>query len=138
MPGPLTLGQIVELLGGRVAGDADTLVPQVAPLGGATPRHISFFTGSRYRAQLAATRAGAVVLGPEAEGETALPRIVAENPYAYFARLSQLFNPVVVQAPGVHPSAVVAKSAQLGARASLGAGCVVGEGVAIGDDSVLY
>src|ERR687887_594541 len=138
MPGPLTLGQIVERLGGGVGGDANTLGHQVASLEAGSPRHISFFTGSRYRAQLAATRAGAVVLGPDAEGETRLPRIVAENPYAYFARLSQLFNPVVLQEPGVHPSAVVAKSARLGARASLGAGCVVGEGVAIGDDSVLY
>jgi UDP-3-O-[3-hydroxymyristoyl] glucosamine N-acyltransferase len=138
MPGPLTLGEIVQRLGGRVAGAPDTLVHQVASLEGAGARHISFFTGSRYRAQLAATRAAAVVLGPEAEGETRLPRIVADNPYAYFARLSQLFNPLVVQQPGVHPSAVVAKSANLGARVSIGAGCAVGERVAIGDDSTLY
>src|SRR5438067_8926991 len=138
MPGPLTLGEIVQRLGGRVAGDPQTRVHQIASLEGADARHISFFTGRRYRAKLAATRAGAVVLGPEAEGETTLPRIVAENPYAYFARLSQLFNPLVVQEPGVHPAAVVAKSAKLGARVSLGAGCVVGEGAVIGDDSTLY
>src|SRR5258706_1647502 len=138
MPGPLTLGQIVARLGGRVAGDAETLVRQVASLEGATAEHISFFTGSRYRAKLAATRAGAIVLGTEAEAETQLPRIVAENPYAYFARVSQLFNPVVAQAVGVHPSAVVAKGAKLGARVSIGALCVVGEGASIGDDSCLY
>ena len=136
--GPLTLGEIVQRLGGRVAGDPQTLVHQVASLEGAAPQHISFFTGSRYRAQLAATRAGAVILGPEAERETTLPRIVAQNPYAYFARLSQLFNPLVVQPPGVHASAVVAKSAKLGARVSIGAGCAIGERVTIGDDSVLY
>ena len=138
MAGPLTLGEIVQRLGGRVAGDPATLVHQVASLEGAAAQHISFFTGSRYRAQLAATRAGAVLLGPEAEGETRLPRIVADNPYAYFARLSQLFNPLVVQGPGVHPSAVVAKSARLGARVSIGAGCAIGERVTIGDDSTLY
>ncbi len=138
MAGPLTLREIVQRLGGRVAGDPDTRVHQVASLEAAAARHISFFTGSRYRAQLAATRAAAVVLGPEAEGETALPRIVADNPYAYFARLSQLFNPLVVQEPGVHAAAVVAKSAKLGARVSVGAGCAIGERVTIGDDSVLY
>jgi len=138
MPGPLTLGQIVQRLGGRVAGDPQILVHQVASLEGAQAQHISFFTGSRYRAQLGATRAGAVVLGPEAENETGLPRIVAENPYAYFARVSQLFNPLVRQEPGVHASAVVAKSAQLGASVSIGAGCVVGEGAFIGEGSTLY
>src|SRR2546421_5660411 len=138
MPGPLTLGQIVARLGGWVAGDPDTVVRQVASLEGAGDGQITFFTGSRYREQLAATRAAAVVLGPEAEAETRLPRIVAENPYAYFARLSQLFNPVVLQEPGIHPSAVVAKSARLGARVSIGAGCVIGDSVSIGDDSTLY
>src|SRR5918912_664322 len=138
MPGPLSLGQIVQRLGGRVAGDPNTLVHQVASLERADTGDISFFTGSRYRAQLAATRAAAVVLGADAEGETRLPRIVAENPYAYFARLSQLFNPLVLQEPGVHPSAIVAKGAKLGERVSIGAGCVIGEGVTIGNESTLY
>ena len=138
MAGPLTLGQIVARLGGRVAGDAQTLVRQVASLEQAGAGNISFFTGSRYRAKLAATRAAAVILGPESEGETTLPRIIADNPYAYFAHVSQLFNPLVTQAPGVHPSAVVARSARLGERVSIGAGCVVGEDVEIGDDSCLY
>jgi UDP-3-O-[3-hydroxymyristoyl] glucosamine N-acyltransferase len=138
MPGPLTLGQIVERLGGRVSGDAGTAVEQVASLDGATGRQISFFTGSRYRAKLAATRAGAVIIGAENEAETALPRIVADNPYAYFARVSQLFNPVVAQPLGVHPSAVIARNVKLGERVSIGPGCVVGEGASIGDDSCLY
>jgi UDP-3-O-[3-hydroxymyristoyl] glucosamine N-acyltransferase len=138
VPGPLTLGQIVARLGGRVVGAADTAIHQVASLEHADARHISFFTGARHRQQLAATRAGAVILDAEAEGETTKPRIVADNPYLYFARVSQLFNPMVTQAPGVHPSAVVAKSAKLGARVSIGAGCVVGEDVVIGDDSCLY
>ena len=138
MAGPLTLAQIVARLGGRVAGDPGTLVRQVASLEGAGDGHISFFTGSRYRDKLAATRASAVVLGPQAEGETLLPRIVADNPYAYFAHVSQLFNPLVLQPPGVHPSAVVSKTAQLGERVSIGPGCVVGEGARIGDDSCLY
>jgi UDP-3-O-[3-hydroxymyristoyl] glucosamine N-acyltransferase len=138
MADALTLGQIVARLGGRVAGNPDTVVRQVASLDGAGAGQISFFTGSRYRDKLAATRASAVVLGTESEGATDLPRIVADNPYAYFARLSQLFNPVVAQPAGVHPTAVVAKSAKLGERISIGPGCVVGEGVTIGDDTCLY
>jgi UDP-3-O-[3-hydroxymyristoyl] glucosamine N-acyltransferase len=67
-----------------------------------------------------------------------LPRIVAERPYAYFAKVSQLFNSTVQQEPGVHPSAVVAKSAKLGKGVSIGAGCVVGEGVTIGEGTCLY
>jgi len=138
MPGPLTLGEIVSRLGGRVAGDAGTRVGRVASLEAAESGDITFFTGRRHRARLAATRAAAVVLGAEAEADTRLPRIVAENPYAYFARLSQLFNPTVSQPPGVHPSAVVSPKASIGQGVSIGAGCVVGEGAAIGEGSCLY
>jgi len=138
MPGPFTLAQLVSRLGGRLVGDPRVLIVQVGSLEGAGPGQIAFLAHPRYRAKLAATRASAVVLGEHAAPLTGLPRIVCDNPYAYFARLSQLFNAPVTQAPGVHPGAVVAPSARLGARVSVGAGCVIGEGTAIGDDSCLY
>jgi UDP-3-O-[3-hydroxymyristoyl] glucosamine N-acyltransferase len=138
MAGPMTLAQIVARLGGRVAGASDTLIHQVASLESAEARHISFFSGKRHRAKLDATHAGAVIVAAESEGDTSRPRIVADNPYLYFARVSQLFNALVAQPAGVHPAAVVAKSARLGARVSVGAGCVVGEDVVIGDESCLY
>jgi UDP-3-O-[3-hydroxymyristoyl] glucosamine N-acyltransferase len=138
VPGPLTLGEIVSRLGGRVAGDAGTRVGRVASLEAAQSGDITFFMGQRHRARLQATRAAAVVLTPEAEGDTRLPRIVAEDPYAYFARLSQIFNPVVSQPPGVHASAVVSAQAIIEEGASIGAGCVIGDGVTIGEGSCLY
>jgi UDP-3-O-[3-hydroxymyristoyl] glucosamine N-acyltransferase len=138
MSGPLTLGEIASRLGGRVVGDPRTRVRQVGSLEAATGDEISFLSNPRHKDQLAATRAAAVVVGPDAEALTELPRIVCENPYAYFARVSQLFNPLTAQAAGVHPTAVVAPGARLGARVSIGAGCVIGEGVSIGDDTCLY
>ena len=138
MPGPLTLGQIASRLGGRVAGNAETLVAQVGSLEHATAQQITFFSDPKLKAKLAATRAGAVIVDARSEALTSLPRIVCDKPYVYFARVSQLFNPVTRQAIGVHPSAVVAPGARLGARVSIGPGCVIGEGVQIGDDTCLY
>jgi UDP-3-O-[3-hydroxymyristoyl] glucosamine N-acyltransferase len=138
MAGPMTLAQIVTRLGGHVAGAPDTLIHQVASLESADSQKIAFYTGKRHRAKLDATKAGAVILSADCEGDTKRPRIVADNPYLYFARVSQLFNPLVRQPAGVHPSAVVAKSAKLGEGVSIGAGCVVGEDVVLGDGSCLY
>jgi len=138
MPGPFTLGQITSRLGGRVAGDPQIQIRQVGSLEGAAPGQIAFFTSKKFQAKLVSTQATAVILAPENEKLTALPRIVADNPYAYFARVSQLFNAVQLQAPGVHASAVVSKTARLGERVSIGPGCVVGDNVVIGDDSCLY
>lgn len=138
MPGPFTLGQIAARLGGRVAGDPQTLIRQVGSLERAGPGQVTFLSNNKNKTKLAATRAAAVILAPENERLTKLPRIVADNPYAYFARVSQLFNAVVLQASGVHPTAVISKTASLGERISIGPGCVVGDDVVIGDDSCLY
>jgi UDP-3-O-[3-hydroxymyristoyl] glucosamine N-acyltransferase len=136
--GPLALGEIASRLGGRVAGNPGTLIRQVGSLEGARADEITFFSHARYKAQLAATHAGAVILSAEHESMTSLPRIVCDAPYAYFARVSQLFNPILSQPPGVHPAASVAPSAKIGARVSVGAGCVIGERVTIADDTCLY
>ncbi|MEO8718084.1 MAG: UDP-3-O-(3-hydroxymyristoyl)glucosamine N-acyltransferase [Burkholderiales bacterium] len=156
MAGPISLGEIASRLGGRVVGDAGILVEQVASLEHAGKRHIAFFSSARYKAQLTATRAAAVILGPQAERLTALPRIVSDNPYAYFARVSQLLNPAPTAVPGVHAAAlvdasarvaasarietgaVVGAAAEIGERAWVGAGCYVGEAAAVGADSRLH
>ena len=133
-----TLGEIASRLGGRVAGDAQTLIRQVGSLEHAVAGQITFLSSSKHKSKLAETQAAAVILAPENESLTRLPRIIAENPYAYFARVSQLFNPAVTQAQGIHPSAVVSEKAVIGKGVSIGAGCVVGDDVVIGDDSCLY
>lgn len=138
MPGPFTLGQIASRLGGRVAGDSETLIRQVGSLEHAAPGEITFFNSQKLATKLGETRAAAVILAPDNENLTSLPRIVCDNPYAYFARVSQLFNPLLMQASGVHPSAVVSSTAKLGKGVSIGPGCVIGDGVTIGDDSCLY
>jgi UDP-3-O-[3-hydroxymyristoyl] glucosamine N-acyltransferase len=156
MPGPLSLGEIASRLGGRVVGDPGVLIEQVGSLEHAGARQIAFLASSRYKARLAGTRAGAVVLAPEAESLTRLPRIVSDDPYAYFARLSQLFNPAPTPPPGRHPAAhvdpqarvapsarveagaVICAGAEVGERAWIGEGCYVGAHAAVGADSRLY
>ncbi|MGH8721052.1 MAG: LpxD N-terminal domain-containing protein, partial [Burkholderiales bacterium] len=121
MAGPIPLGEIASRLGGRLVGDAGILIEQVASLEHAQAREIAFFSNARFRSQLAATRAGAVILGPQAEPLTRLPRIVSDNPYAYFARVSQLLNPASAPQPGVHAAALVDARARVAASARIDA-----------------
>ena len=131
------LADIAAQLGGRVLGDAEARISQIATLEKAQANHISFLTNSKYRTQLAGTQAGAVILG-EADAEaTDLPRIISDNPYAYFARVSALLNPLPEVRPGVHPSAAVGAGAQIDATASIAAMAVIGEGATIGAFSVI-
>jgi UDP-3-O-[3-hydroxymyristoyl] glucosamine N-acyltransferase len=132
-----TLAEIVARFGGRVLGDAQLEITQVATLELADSSQISFLTNSRYRAQLADTKAGALILG-EADAEaTALPRIISANPYAYFAKVSALLNPLPAIVPGVHPSAVIGAGALIDPTASVAAMAVVGAGAIVGAHSVI-
>ena len=132
-----TLAEIATRFGGRVLGDAETRISQITTLEKAQSGQISFLTNSKYRAQLANTRAGAVILG-EADAEaTDLPRIISQNPYAYFAKVSALLNPFPETLSGVHSSAVVGPGAQIDPTASIAATAVIGAGAVIGADTVI-
>lgn len=151
-----TLRQIVDRFGGEVLGDPGVPVRQVATLEHATSDAIAFFANERYLAQLKATAAGAVIVDSAAREATAIPRIVCENPRAYFARVAALLHPEREPLPGVHamavvhPSATVGKGtevgpfvvvesgARIGARCIVGAGCYIGEDAAIEDDCRLF
>ncbi len=142
-----TLGDIVARFGGEVLGDARVRVSQVASLETARAEQISFFTGSRFQKQLDASAAGAVIVGANARDATQKPRIVSNNPYAYFARVSALLNPEPTGIPGIHATAVVEEGAVIAASASIGPfvhigrnakiaeAAVIGAGCAIGADS---
>ncbi len=155
-PKGLTLRELVERFGGELRGDGACTVSRVATLASAGPDAISFLTNPRYRAQLARTRAAAVIVGPDDAEVAGRPCIVSANPYAYVAKVSALFHPPRGPRPGIHPSATVDASAELpgscevgaqavvgarvrlGERVVIGAGVVIGEDVTIGDDSRLY
>ena len=131
------LTEIAARLGGRVLGDAEVSVTQIATLENARSSHISFLTNSKYRGQLASTQAGAVILSESDADATDLPRIISDNPYAYFAKVSALLNPLPEVVPGIHPGAIVGAGARIDATASIAATAVIGEGATIGAHSVI-
>ena len=137
----LRLAQFIEALGGTLEGDAAQSINALAPLESAGPQDLSFLSNPRYQPQLAASQAACVIVAP-AQRQIAMARgacIVADDPYVYFARATQLWkkhhrSPV---SAGVHPSAVVDGAAVIHPSASIGPLCVVERGAHIGADTVL-
>ena len=137
----LQLAGIVAALGGELHGDPALAIEGIAPLESATASQLSFLSNPRYRPQLEASRAGCVIVGPSMK-EAALARgacIVADDPYAYFARVTQLWRRAHARAagPAIHPSAVIAEDAVLGEGVRIGAHCVVESGARLGAGTVL-
>jgi UDP-3-O-[3-hydroxymyristoyl] glucosamine N-acyltransferase len=121
----------------------------VATRARATPAELSFLANPRYRAQLAASQAGIVVMREEDAAGHAGTALVARDPYAAFARAAALFEAREAAPPGMHASAVVDPSAvvdagahvgpfvSIGARSVVEAGAIVGPGCVIGEDCVV-
>jgi UDP-3-O-[3-hydroxymyristoyl] glucosamine N-acyltransferase len=129
----ITLGELAVRYGLELAGDPGLAVDGVAALAAATPGKLSFCTGPKYRKQLAATRATAVVLPRELAAECPVAALISGNPYASFARMAAgLYPPAPVQ-PGVAAGAQVAESATVAASAFVGSHAVIGAGAVIGE-----
>jgi UDP-3-O-[3-hydroxymyristoyl] glucosamine N-acyltransferase len=73
-----------------------------------------------------------------APGLPPLAALRSQNPYFDFARAIELFSSPAAYPPGIHPTAVVAKSAKIGEGAHIGPHCFVDEGVEIGRRAVLH
>jgi UDP-3-O-[3-hydroxymyristoyl] glucosamine N-acyltransferase len=139
----LTLGEIVARLGGEALGEVVVPLTGVATLESAGPGEIAFLANPKYRSQLATSRAGAVILAPGDREAASMPRIVTDNPYAYYARTVALFHPPPPVQPGIHPFAQIDGSANVDAYAEIGPfvvigpGCTVAKGASIGAHGVL-
>lgn len=154
------LGQIVQALGGQLHGDANVLIEGLASLKMASAADVSFVSNAKYEQQLGQSRAACVIVGPRLE-QAALLRgacIVTDQPYLYFAMLTQLWkrmhsikcdvriHPTAVVDPAawvdpaamIGPLCVVERNARIGANTVLHSRVTVGENCVIGDDCILH
>jgi UDP-3-O-[3-hydroxymyristoyl] glucosamine N-acyltransferase len=137
----LCLGSIVEVLGGELHGDAGLEIDGLAPLESAMPGSLSFLSNPKYQSQLATSKAACVIVSPQMRDQ-ALARgacIVSEQPYLYFARVTQLWKRNTARSgqPQIHPSAVIDPAAFVHSTARIGALCVIERGARIGAETVL-
>lgn len=132
----LRLGSIVEALGGELHGDPDLQILGLAPLESADANDLSFLGHPKYRHQLAASQAGCVIVSPDMQAQAASRGscIVAQQPYLYFARVTQLWKRQrpALAGPRVHPSAVIDAEAFIDPQARIGPLCVVERGARVG------
>ena len=154
------LGDIVEALGGTRHGPPDLVIHRLAPVATAGPGELAFVAQARYASQIDTTAADVLIVPPALQAQ-ALARgacIVADDPYLYFARLTQWWRQQheVAPAPGIdplasiHPTArvdegvsvgpfaVVGSGVHLARGARIGAHCVLGANVQIGEGTVLH
>lgn len=121
---------------GEVVGDGSVVLKNFAPADRAQAGELTFAENAEYLALAEKSAASAIIVG---SGITASTKVLIRvpNPRVAFAKTLALFFPEPVYPAGIHPTAVVAASAQVDPTAHIGPHCVIGENVRIGARVVL-
>ena len=124
--------------------DVDIELSGVASLMEAGPEDLTFFSTSKHKDELTATRAAAVLVRPEHAG--LLPNgclaLLCDDPYRSMAEATKLFFPEAAQsrppnsvqgsAENIHPDAMLGDNVTLEPNVVIGAGAEIGDGCYIG------
>lgn len=134
----MTVADLARRLGAECDGDGSAVVRGVAGIREAQPGDVTFVANMRYAAEVARTRAAAVIVARGWDRPSAAPLLRVENPDAAFAEAAALFAPPPPPDPeGIHPTAVMAPDAELGREVRVGPFVVIESGARIGDRTVL-
>ncbi|MCG3127919.1 MAG: UDP-3-O-acylglucosamine N-acyltransferase [Phycisphaerae bacterium] len=134
----LSAGEIAQRLGGDLRGDAGRRLARVAALDDAGADALSWAHSPRFLKRVGATSAGAVIVPrSHAEPAPAVLILVDDVEDALCAALEVFGPPPMRVAPGVHPTAIVAASAEI-RDVRVGAGAFVGQRTRIGPDTEIH
>ena len=140
---PYTLGEIAKHIGAELHGDVKKEIYGIGTLEDAKNGEISFLSNRRYVNFLKSTRATAVILNKDDQPYCPVDSLVIDDPYLGFAHASRLLYPEKKIIPGIDPSAIIDKTAQIhsgvyiGPYTTIGAGTVVSDNVYIGSSCTI-
>jgi len=142
-----TVAQIAQWTGATLSqgADAGAFIRDVAPIDQAGPGDLAFLDNPRYAADLARTRASAVLMAPRYSAQTppGCAALITPQPYRAIAEvLARLFPGAVRPSSGfaesgVSPSALVHPAARLETGVVVDPGAVVGPGAEIGAGTLI-
>jgi len=154
--GSKTLEQLAKLASCNVDNvDKDFEIHDVASLGHATSKDISFFDNVKYKQDLITTKAGACIVSGKMKDfvPSTCKALISKNPYKSYALIAQSFYPdaypeakisdhaVIDDTVTIGEGSVIEAGAVIKACAKIGKGCwiesnaVIGRNVEIGDKS---
>lgn len=133
---PFTAAEIAKHIGGEVVGDANAVLKNFSTIENAKAGDLTFAETEIYFARAEQSAATAIIADSRFASDRKI-LIRVPNARIAFAKALVLFFPEPRFQPGIHPSAVIAKTARVDSSAYVGPNCVVGEDVKIGARATL-
>ena len=135
-----TATQIAGILEGKVEGNPNAEVWNVAKIEEGAPGMISFLANPKYTHYIYETQSSIVIVNDDFEATAPIKATLIRVPdaYACFAKLLAFYDQMTQNKQGVSSMAFVSKSAQCGENLYLGEFAFVGENAKIGNNVKLY
>jgi UDP-3-O-[3-hydroxymyristoyl] glucosamine N-acyltransferase len=128
--------ELAEIVGGRVVGVAETRIERIANLDQASEGEIAYVDNEKFFAPALASKASCLIV-PNSEKFPDRTLIEVANPKLAFALIGAALHPTY-RKPAIHPTAVIADTADIGLTTYIGPHVTVGEYVTIGDHCVIH
>jgi len=133
-----TIDDIAAKIGGQVDGNGSLSVNGVASLDDAGEGDLSFLSDTKYASALKTTRAAAVIISSDWDGDSPCTLVRVPDPDRAFTHAAVcMARPSPVPEPGVHPTAIIGENVHIGADVSIGPYCVIEQGASLGRGAVL-
>lgn len=136
---PLRLKEIAKLLNGKLEGEGETVIKNVAGIKEASIGDITFLSNSKYIEDLKTTKASAVIISEDIESIDR-PVIRVKNPYFAFSQVLNILSSSKQDCilKGIHKSCLIGERVILGKDVSIGAYSVLENEVEIGEGTIIY
>lgn len=147
--------ELAQIVNGHVVGDGETEIERIADLDHAREGEIAYVDNEKMLPAAAESKASCLIVKKGGGKLASWAAIEVANPKLAFSLIGAALHPPVRREPTIHPSAVVAETADValtayvgpnvcigeyahvGAYTRLEAGVVLGSHVTVGDDCVL-
>lgn len=134
----LTVGEIANLVGGRVSGDPSVLITGVNGVNEAKPGELCFIRNAQYLPQLDGSRASAVLIQEAPEGLAMAAILVAQPDLAFAMVLKHCESRQLRHPSGIHPAAVIDPTATVAEGVAVGACAVIEAGARLEAGAIIY
>ncbi len=128
---PATLGELAQVSGARLVGDADCLISSVNTLSLAKNGEITFLSNRHYAHLLPQTTASAVILTEDDYNNCPANSLVCKDPYLVYAKIVNYLYPECKRSGAIHKNAVIGQECNIDTTASISANVVIGDNVTI-------
>ncbi len=135
----ISLKELADLLGAQLDGIENKVVFTIESIDNADENSLTFLARDSFISSLDKTKAGAVILNKRNSAKYSGNKIIGENPYALYAKASQIFKRLSAdESKSVSSNCSISsdvdfdKTLSVGAFSSINSGSVLGSEVSIG------